>query len=69
VKELFAASRKYTPNIHPGVYYSLPEWYNPALPWMGHGPQNPYTGQPVPYTGAKPIGDFVTIFRCRRWRS
>ncbi|MGN6221953.1 MAG: alpha-L-fucosidase, partial [Microbacterium sp.] len=43
VGELFAADRRYTPDVHPGLYYSLPEWYNPALPWQGHGPQNPYT--------------------------
>ncbi len=63
VGALFAAARKYTPGIHPGVYYSLPEWYNPADPWMGHGPQNPYTGQPVPYTGYKPVNDYVTDYQ------
>jgi alpha-L-fucosidase len=63
VGELFAADRKYTPNLHPGLYYSLPEWYNPADPWMGHGPQNPYTGQPVPYTGYKPVKDYVTDYQ------
>jgi alpha-L-fucosidase len=60
VGELFAADRRYTPQIHPGVYYSLPEWYNPADPWLGHGPQNPYTGQPVPYTGYRPVTNYVT---------
>ncbi|MFL6076914.1 MAG: alpha-L-fucosidase [Mycobacteriales bacterium] len=60
VGELFAAARKYTPNLHPGLYYSLPEWYNPAGPWYGHGPQNPYTGQSVPYTGQDPaVTDYV----------
>jgi alpha-L-fucosidase len=63
VDELFKAGRKYTPDLHPGLYYSLPEWYNPANPWMGHGPQNPYTGQPVPYTGYKPVGDYVTDYQ------
>jgi alpha-L-fucosidase len=63
VAKLFAADRKYTPQIHPGLYYSLPEWYNPALPWQGHGPQNPYTGQPVPYTGYKPVNDYVADFQ------
>ncbi|HEY3716261.1 MAG TPA: alpha-L-fucosidase [Jatrophihabitantaceae bacterium] len=63
VGELFAADRKYTPDIHPGLYYSLPEWYNPALPWQGHGPQNPYTGAPVPYTGYKPVADYVNDFQ------
>ncbi|MDN3355123.1 alpha-L-fucosidase [Actinomadura sp. DC4] len=59
VGSLFAAARKYTPGVHPGVYYSLPEWYDPALPWQGHGPQNPYTGEPEPYTGYKPVQDYV----------
>ena len=63
VGELFDADRKYTPDIHPGLYYSLPEWYNPALPWQGHGPQNPYTGAPVPYTGYKPVANYVTDFQ------
>jgi alpha-L-fucosidase len=63
VAELFAADRRYTPDIHPGLYYSLPEWYNPADPWQGHGPQNPYTGQPVPYTGYKPVTDYVADYQ------
>jgi alpha-L-fucosidase len=63
VKALFDADREYTPDVHPGLYYSLPEWYNPADPWMGHGPQNPYTGQPVPYTGYKPVKDYVNDYQ------
>jgi alpha-L-fucosidase len=63
VAELFAASREYTPQLHPGVYYSLPEWFNPANPWNGHGPQNPYTGAPVPYTGYRPVTNYVTDFQ------
>jgi alpha-L-fucosidase len=63
VGELFAADRKYTPAVHPGVYYSLPEWYNPADPWNGHGPQNPYTGQPVPYTGYIPVKNYVSDYQ------
>jgi alpha-L-fucosidase len=63
VGSLFAAARKYTPGVHPGVYYSLPEWYDPALPWQGHGPQNPYTGEPVPYTGYKPVQDYVADYQ------
>jgi alpha-L-fucosidase len=63
VGELFAADRKYTPDVHPGVYYSLPEWYNPADPWNGHGPQNPYTGQPVPYTGYIPVKNYVSDYQ------
>lgn len=28
-QELFDASKKYQPNLHRAVYYSLPEWFNP----------------------------------------
>ena len=51
VKELFDASRRYAPELHRGLYFSMPEWFNPDIPWMGHAPRNPYTGTPVPYTG------------------
>jgi alpha-L-fucosidase len=59
VGKLFDAARRYAPDLHRGLYYSLPEWYNPANPWSGHGPRNPYTGDPVPYTGDKPVADYV----------
>jgi alpha-L-fucosidase len=59
VGELFDAAERYAPQLRRGLYYSLPEWYNPANPWQGHGPRNPYTGADLPYTGAKPITDYV----------
>jgi alpha-L-fucosidase len=58
VRELFDAARLAAPELHRGLYYSLPEWYNPALPWQGHGPRNPYTGAPVPYTGYREVADY-----------
>jgi alpha-L-fucosidase len=58
VRELFDAARSVAPGLHRGLYYSLPEWYNPALPWMGHAPQNPYTGAPLPYTGYREVADY-----------
>jgi len=58
VRELFDAARRVAPKLHPGLYYSLPEWYNPALPWQGHAPQNPYTGAPVPYTGYREVANY-----------
>ena len=58
VAELFDAARSVAPKMHRGLYYSLPEWYHPALPWFGHAPRNPYTGEPVPYTGDRPVGDY-----------
>jgi alpha-L-fucosidase len=58
VRELFDAAVSVAPELHRGLYYSLPEWYNPAMPWMGHAPQNPYTGAPVPYTGYREVADY-----------
>jgi alpha-L-fucosidase len=58
VRELFDAARAVAPELHRGLYYSLPEFYHPALPWMGHGPRNPYTGTPVPYTGSREVADY-----------
>ncbi|MFJ1883648.1 alpha-L-fucosidase [Streptomyces sp. NPDC088137] len=63
VKELFDASRRYTPELHPGLYFSMPEWFNPDHPWMGHAPRNPYTLEPVPYTGHTAGKDYVTQFQ------
>ena len=58
VAALFTASRKYHPNdLHPGLYYSLYEWYNPA--YTGEPVANWYGGDPVPYTGMKPIKSYV----------
>ncbi|MET7620082.1 alpha-L-fucosidase [Streptomyces sp. NPDC005408] len=58
IKELFDASRRYAPELHRGLYFSMPEWFNPDNPWMGHAPRNPYTLEPVPYTGHRP-GDYI----------
>lgn len=63
VKELFDASRRYTPELHRGLYFSMPEWFNPDNPWMGHAPRNPYTLEPVPYTGYTAGKDYVTEYQ------
>ncbi|MFJ9244716.1 alpha-L-fucosidase [Streptomyces sp. NPDC101776] len=63
VKELFDASRRHTPELHRGLYFSMPEWFNPDNPWMGHAPRNPYTLEPVPYTGYTAGKDFVTEYQ------
>jgi alpha-L-fucosidase len=68
VGELFQADRTYTPGIHPGLYYSLPEWYNPAYPgdgpsFPGGPPTNWYTGKAEPYTGYIPVSDYVNDFQ------
>jgi alpha-L-fucosidase len=63
INDLFAASRTYTPRLKNGLYFSLPEWYNPDNPWMGHAPRNPYTLEPVPYTGYTAGRDFVRDYQ------
>ncbi|MFE7157450.1 alpha-L-fucosidase [Streptomyces sp. NPDC057636] len=63
IKELFDASRRYTPELHRGLYFSMPEWFNPDNPWMGHAPRNPYTQEPVPYAGYTSGKDYVKGFQ------
>ncbi|MFK0282907.1 alpha-L-fucosidase [Streptomyces sp. NPDC090499] len=63
VKELFEASRRYTPELHRGLYFSMPEWFNPDSPWMGHAPRNPYSLDPLPYTGYTAGKDFVRDYQ------
>ena len=63
VKDLFAASREHTPHLRNGLYFSLPEWFNPDNPWQGHPPRNPYTKVPVPYTGYQAGRDFVKDYQ------
>ncbi|MFG2373164.1 alpha-L-fucosidase [Streptomyces sp. NPDC048504] len=63
VKELFDASRRYAPELHRGLYFSMPEWFNPDNPWMGHAPRNPYTLQSLPYTGYTAGKDYVTQYQ------
>ncbi|WP_326812682.1 alpha-L-fucosidase [Streptomyces scopuliridis] len=59
IRELFDASRRYTPELHRGLYFSMPEWFNPDHPWQGHAPRNPYTLEPVPYTGHFAGQDYI----------
>ena len=68
VKALFDASRRYTPGLRNGLYFSLPEWYNPDGPWTGHGPVNPYTGAEEPYTGYQSGRDFVHDYQAPQLR-
>ncbi|MEU4491534.1 alpha-L-fucosidase [Streptomyces purpurascens] len=63
IKELFDASRRYTPELHRGLYFSMPEWFNPDNPWMGHAPRNPYTLQPETYNGYTSGKDFVRDYQ------
>ncbi|MEV0408073.1 alpha-L-fucosidase [Actinoallomurus sp. NPDC050550] len=57
VGELFAAAR-HSP-LRRGLYYSLGEFYNPAL---GTPPWDPYTRAPIPYTGYTPVKDYVADY-------
>lgn len=68
VKELFDASRRHTPQLRNGLYFSMPEWYNPDNPWTGHGPRNPYTGAAEPYTGHRSGGDYVRDLQAPQMR-
>ncbi|MEU9187270.1 alpha-L-fucosidase [Streptomyces sp. NPDC048484] len=63
VRELFDASKKFTPELHRGLYFSMPEFFNPDTPWMGHAPRNPYTLEPVPYTGYTAGKDYVKDYQ------
>ncbi|MFF2850973.1 alpha-L-fucosidase [Streptomyces sp. NPDC058001] len=68
IKELFDASKRYTPELHRGLYFSMPEWFNPDNPWMGHAPRNPYTQAPVPYTGYTAGKDYVKDYQAPQMR-
>jgi alpha-L-fucosidase len=63
VKELFDASERYAPELHRGLYFSMPEWFNPDNPWEGHAPRNPYTLTPLPYTGYTAGKDYVEDYQ------
>jgi alpha-L-fucosidase len=54
-----------------GTYFSMPEWFNPAYvkygwdqQWLGNyygrPPTNPYTGEPIEFTGYVEVGDYLT---------
>jgi alpha-L-fucosidase len=73
---LFYAARRYAPQIHPGVYYSLPEWFNPAFPgtrrradlFPGGPPKQFVTGEQVPYTGYTNVRNYVHDFQAPQMR-
>jgi alpha-L-fucosidase len=61
-------------NLKVGLYYSVPEWYNPA-PHVGltvdqtgfnaTPPINAYDGLPVPYAGYRPVRDYGAFQRAQ----
>jgi alpha-L-fucosidase len=67
VGELIDAAKEYAPDLRRGLYYSMPEWYNPSYRWggvfAGGPPHNPYTGKEIPYTGYIPVDNHVKDFQ------
>ncbi|KAG0185384.1 hypothetical protein DFQ28_009411 [Apophysomyces sp. BC1034] len=63
VRELLDEAKKNYSHLKRGLYFSLPEWYNPSYhdgsSGWGGPPKNPYTNKTIPYTGAFQIQDFV----------
>ncbi|KAF5580835.1 alpha-L-fucosidase [Fusarium subglutinans] len=69
IGDLFAAAKQYQLDLKRGIYFSMPEWYNPAYAKyaaclagcndFGIPDTNPYTGANVTYTGYVPVNDFV----------
>src|SRR4051794_16883408 len=83
VAGLMAAAHRAHDVVRPGLYYSVPEWFNPApkegdlydhdtrwdqtqqmeFAYAYENPlprRNPYTQQPVPYTGYIPVSDYAS---------
>ncbi|ORX48507.1 glycoside hydrolase, partial [Hesseltinella vesiculosa] len=65
VSDLISTAKHSYPHLKRGIYFSLPEWYNPDYHGIDnlqdwHGPPvSPYTQQHIPYTGSPPMKDFV----------
>ena len=73
VGELFAAAERADNRVKPGLYYSIPEFFNPAPapkdaigtsganPWLygSFTPRNAYTQVLLPYTGQPDISDYA----------
>ncbi|GAB3978882.1 hypothetical protein GCM10029978_072780 [Actinoallomurus acanthiterrae] len=64
VGELVTAARR-RGRIHPGLYYSLGEFFNPAL---GRPMRNFYTDQEIPLVGYKPVKDYVGDYELKQLR-
>lgn len=64
VGELMAAARR-RGTVRPGLYYSLGEFYNPAI---GRPMLNFYTGEEIPMTGYRPVGDYIADYELKQLR-
>ncbi|MEH0525721.1 alpha-L-fucosidase [Streptomyces stelliscabiei] len=62
VGELMAAARR-RGTVRPGLYYSLGEYFNPAI---GRPMRNFYTDKEIPLTGYKPVQDYVGDYELKQ---
>ncbi|MBD3003768.1 alpha-L-fucosidase [Streptomyces sp. 5-10] len=62
VGELMTAARK-RGTVRPGLYYSLGEFFNPAI---GRPMKNFYTDEEIPMVGYKPVGDYVGDYELKQ---
>ncbi|MDX2527310.1 alpha-L-fucosidase [Streptomyces europaeiscabiei] len=62
VGELMTAARK-RGTVRPGLYYSLGEYFNPAI---GRPMRNFYTDKEIPMTGYKPVQDYVGDYELKQ---
>jgi alpha-L-fucosidase len=62
VGELMTAARR-RGTVRPGLYYSLGEFFNPAI---GRPMRNFYTGEEIPMVGYKPVEDYVGDYELRQ---
>ncbi|KAL1752143.1 glycoside hydrolase [Schizophyllum commune] len=44
IAEIMLAANSTQPQLHRGLYYSLPEWFNPSNAYNASAPPEPYTG-------------------------
>lgn len=63
--DLFRAARQ-DGRLKAGFYYSLYEWFNPS--YTGRPATNPYTGEPVPFTGAPAVNSYVDDYMLPQMR-
>ncbi|KAL1689744.1 glycoside hydrolase [Schizophyllum commune] len=55
IAEIMLAANNTQPQLHRGLYYSLPEWFNPAFANNAYNASAP----PEPYTGYVEVDDFL----------
>ncbi|GJJ15485.1 hypothetical protein Clacol_009763 [Clathrus columnatus] len=75
IDSIITSSETLHPNLVPGTYFSLPEWFNPAYAkygfssWPGGLAHNAYNWSELePYTGFIPVEDFITDVQAPQMR-